>query len=697
VRQGIPPPGYRPGLIDFARSWKGWEFVLRESLGLLPMAGLVEDLRQQLRSGVKLDLGPVYAGGGASTVLLSTEITPPGRFVNAVFWQDRDGELARVEPSGGPLRAATTYQFGVQIGTLDKVILALDASAILEEVFRWSPEKKGVWVEIGVVAIDCAVTGDPVQSLWLPREGPSDTVYFAVSFNRPGRVNQLRYGVYYKNNLIQSFRMAAFVVPQAGGGAPSDVATRLGDALSVGVERIKGWYHARMEYSRTSALDELDRKGARALTIAANKLTGKDMITVKGTEVFETRIYPDSEMPDIVRQVRESLYTIAYGENGGKEEQYRFGPYAPNPDGMLSDALCTLAKAGDRLFKNIAPKPDTRNKLKSALTGKPKVIHIALLDPKKVVPWAFVYDRDYDPDAAAWNGKPAQQGVCLAALGTGTDLRTVECGALSECLLSDQVRTARETAGLPAYVERTVACPLRFWGYRHMIETPPQQVEDETSNEEASCIGAQSGFRLTAGLNAQLPTLPIHWPKLSGIGTWNSPLYDRDDILDRLRKQDLDFIYFFCHARGGEFDDKTIDPPFLEFQPVGAAKAQQIFPQNFATDDNDPMWAHRPLVFLNACGTLGYSPDALSPFLKALVDGRGASGVLGTEVPVPEVLAGEVACEFISRFVKGASAGAALLETRRDLLNKKNPLGLVYTLYAPASLAIDFDGDGKCG
>lgn len=75
--------------------------------------------------------------------------------------------------------------------------------------------------------------------------------------------------------------------------------------------------------------------------------------------------------------------------------------------------------------------------------------------------------------------------------------------------------------------------------------------------------------------------------------------------------------------------------------------------------------------------------------LLRLVDGRGAAGVLDTEIPVPEVPAGEVACAFISRFVMGTPAGKALLETRWDLLAKKNPLGLVYTLYAPAELALD--------
>jgi hypothetical protein len=45
-----------------------------------------------------------------------------------------------------------------------------------------------------------------------------------------------------------------------------------------------------------------------------------------------------------------------------------------------------------------------------------------------------------------------------------------------------------------------------------------------------------------------------------------------------------------------------------------------------------------------------------------------------------------MACEFVRRFVTGTAAGAALLEARQELLAKKNPLGLVYTLFASAEL-----------
>src|SRR6185295_5329513 len=188
--------------------------------------------------------------------------------------------------------------------------------------------------------------------------------------------------------------------------------------------------------------------------------------------------------------------------------------------------------------------------------------------------------------------------------------------------------------------------------------------------------------------NATLALWNDHWKELSGVTTWIKPEFESDKILELLQANEPDLIYFYCHARGGQVDPDRTYPPYLEFQAAGGS-AGQIRPQDFG---GYPPWSQGPLVFLNACGTLGYSPDALSPFLKALVDGRRASGVLGTEVPVAEALAGDFAREFLSRFFGGTSAGRALLEARRVLLTKNNPLGLVYTLFAPADLNIELPG-----
>lgn len=72
----------------------------------------------------------------------------------------------------------------------------------------------------------------------------------------------------------------------------------------------------------------------------------------------------------------------------------------------------------------------------------------------------------------------------------------------------------------------------------------------------------------------------------------------------------------------------------------------------------------------------------------------GASGAIGTEIPVYEDLAAEFASLFLRRFLAGkgtagnGTAGIAMLESRLEMLGRLNPLGLAYTLYGFSNLAI---------
>ena len=165
---------------------------------------------------------------------------------------------------------------------------------------------------------------------------------------------------------------------------------------------------------------------------------------------------------------------------------------------------------------------------------------------------------------------------------------------------------------------------------------------------------------------------------------WRGAIANRDRLLAALRAADVDLVYLFCHARGGLADPKT-KPPALELQeaadrPPGLIRAAALA--------KGLRLAHHPLVILNGCNTAAFSPDALSPFIRTLVRDCEAAGALGTEIPVFELLAGEAARQFLARFLDGNEAGAALLDTRLDLLARGNPLGLVYTLYAAAELTL---------
>jgi hypothetical protein len=687
------------------RKWNRLEFDQHERDGLLPLAAAANQLRSRIPAPV----------GGVRVRSKVPPVPPPGpRFVNGRFWSEVDGRLEEVEQDRALLRVGSVYQLGLDIGPKDARIVTLNAAALFEDVFKWT-ETNGVWVEFAVTGIDFEVVGNPIREVWLPREGQTEPVHFAVRPKRAG-ASHLRYGLYYQHNLIQSFHLVAAtsypddLVTLATTCGPEDLGLALGvNATLVGDAR----YIARLEYSRTSALERVSEKHARALSICANQVTdGRAVLTVKGPDHFSESVAVDvdSGMGTIVRDVRKALNEISYAKaDGGSLPQFQFGPYASPADlnDRFDNAIVKLASAGWRLFVSLEPDGEKRRKLARLLEGERKVIQIAQLLRKKVVPWGFVYDRPFDDQPVIVGAQVAAKGVCRAAIdiaqspaaASGVAVSTsgpqplqpvplgaTTCGAHEHCMLNPQRQAERKAKGLPLYHERSVACPLRFWGFRHVIEVPPQQVEDEdsTGHEETTHIPAGGAVNLVAGLNETLVNCQTHWEDLCSLSAWGEPEYDRSFLLDRLRQQDLDLIYFFCHAHSGGEDPTCTGSPYLEFQRKGEQPGK-VRPEDLV---DYPPWTHGPLVFLNACGTLGYTPEALSPFLKALVDDRRAAGILGTEVPVAEIMASNVARLFIERFIKGMQAGSALLDVRRELLNNKNPLGLIYTLFAPAELAI---------
>jgi hypothetical protein len=158
---------------------------------------------------------------------------------------------------------------------------------------------------------------------------------------------------------------------------------------------------------------------------------------------------------------------------------------------------------------------------------------------------------------------------------------------------------------------------------------------------------------------------------------------NRDALTQALKVDDVDLVYLFCHARGGRADP-GVDPPYLELQGLADPAPGRINPAEL----NSFPWGHAPLVFFNGCNTGLFSPDALSPFINAVVRDSKASGAVGTEIPVFEELAAEVATLFLERLFKGVPAGQALLETRLEMLGRLNPLGIAYALYAFSGLTI---------
>ena len=684
--------GVAAELNQLESEWQDYWFEDHEREGVLPLAKRLGEIRRAARASAR---ARPRATAPAKT---------PRRYVNSSLWEGTDGgELRRIEQRGGdPLTVGETYHLRIQVGPRDVHVETVGATAIIEEIFKWTPEMDGVWLEVAVSSPDFDVLGQPVQEFWLPREDTSDPIHFAVVPRREP-VACLRFSLYFNQNVIQSFSLAALTGPGGEEVSPELGRTRLARALGLPRDAVGSvTYLPRLEYSTASEIQTIMTRPERALSIVANELGGKKVINVKGLGTFGVRI--PNDLNHYVSEVRAALKKVSTPEIAGldpKDLPYGWGvagagPNAGKPE-RLKGALKLLAVAGWQLFDRVIPrfsedgdgKTDQRAKLAHILDEERRVIHVAHTLMEDVLPWAALYDRKYIPEAP---GKD-DHGACLAALpGPDGELPFKRCGASPDCLLSQEHKNLRLAQNEPPYTEDTVVCPLHFWGFKHLVEIPAQQVpkSEASAKEQVDCITAGDQVQLAVGYNEHFDLHEQHLKELQQLASGTAPpaiwksKSQPQAVLNMLEEATLDLVYFYCHAYASR--EENYYPPYLDFGSSLPITSDLL--------DHEVPWQHHPLVFLNGCGTAGFNPGAISPFIEKFVQDRRAGGVIGTEIPVWEQLASEFSRRFLENFLTGASVGAALLRARRELLAQNNPLGLVYTLYGPTELKLA--RGGKC-
>jgi hypothetical protein len=232
-----------------------------------------------------------------------------------------------------------------------------------------------------------------------------------------------------------------------------------------------------------------------------------------------------------------------------------------------------------------------------------------------------------------------------------------------------------------------------FWGYRHIFE---QFTDDLEINDHLPVHRRKLGFAaaLNPKVDEQLDVECIarhktfvqeHRKRLRYKQWTNRSHVERGLSAIPFRYQ---IVYFLCHGKGaGDPKNPALTLPSLELTDgeIDASDIGAWIKQRFG--------GNQPLVFINAChggqlDTLVYHNFTLATaFLK-----NSAACVVGPQIEVPAVFAGEFGKRFFDRFIEDATppprAGLILRDLVQEMWDRRNPFGLVYSLYAGADCHI---------
>ncbi len=514
------------------------------------------------------------------------------------------------------------------------------------------PEKAlaQVWNNQETLSLDVVVTSKDfsidatVKPLTLPRRGSSDSVQFTVKPNLFEGRGYIRVELLYRGYLLQSKQIAALILPRAGAEIPESLRPPQTARITFTTTDLLTNEQLALLPERVLTVDvELDRRDGSIDFRFLDRTQGNQELAF-----YDTTLQPTA-LGEAIAAVRHQLTLMASNDEGYKWK-------TQGDMELLNTWLPALADAGRRLYRAILPEnkgntlgEDRGETLRAALQTN-TVIQVNPILGNVTIPWALLYERKIRYSQRV--------RVCEQFVERDTDC-----------------------TGCPFKDDSKVVCPHAFWGYRYAIEQLPAWTSNELPQPLALIRQIANDRPLSLNFNVCREFLlwQEHLPKIEALGSVKMLEADEIPALELIWENDgqtLDLIYFYCHG-GVEESSK---------QPYLALSGERIY-SNFL-EDFKQRWQHHPLVLLNGCGTGDYG---LESYISLIDDFRaaGASGVIGTECPVPEMFAEPYAIALLGRLFRGEPLGQAMLAVRRELLQKNlNPLGLVYSLYAAHEIAL---------
>jgi hypothetical protein len=434
-----------------------------------------------------------------------------------------------------------------------------------------------------------------------------------------GTEARLRFGVYFRNQLLQSFLIIA-------------------DLKELGNKRA---VRAVCDYSQTRRFGELETLQPRCLSLGVNaNAQGTHTLTLADGTTSAAVQWSEGQLSTYTREVRETLYDVL--TSAGKS-RFDFDPVSLQlvksaADAIFDGVVRQLAEKGGALYGQLRAKSfqtPLESLLKTVQQRSDEIVQIVLHDPNFAFPWAVMYDY-FRPEAP----EDKQAKVCRGFSPSG---------APCDCL----------TAG-KRY------CLRGFWGFRLILEQrsqarqpPPTRVGGGT----AATLGYMQAVQDTF-----VDNLVKALQGISGIQTKEYP--DTTPLLDNFRTDRPGLIAFIGHQRNNG-TDALPDYELLSSQAQAVLNEQRFFVENDWQLPNS-------LVLLLACNTGTARVDTGTSLATAFLR-LGAIGVLATECSVHTPMIAAFARDLIERLMRGDKIGQAMHHTSLALGQQGCPMGLAFT------------------
>jgi hypothetical protein len=581
--------------------------------------------------------------------------TPPtdrrdgdSRHVNLCFtWPHSRNVL----PSNTALQAGRDYELRLDIGERSDDSIVVNPEEFPAHLLPSTDQ--GTWLDIIVVSDDVELPRSSFP-VFLPLHGPGWTCpcpagqrhtcheqqrgrYLYIPFSVPAEpgIARLRLTVCVDNRQVQSTLVTAEITS---------------------VERPGMTQNAVIDYTLTASLSDVDAWPSPLLSIGVSPVAPERQSMLVRADKARPLVVGITElqMNAMLAQGRDLLTQIQDDLDGRR--------LTTDPRRFRQN-LKKLAIFGRGLFTKVIPDRAMRAELRNRLRQR-GVIQVARIGVGgHSIPWGLLYDIPIQ------DGDPARIRFCPVIEAWDKLFRAD--GTFAPACPFDASHT-----------DDTV-CPFGFWGFRHIIETPPSMpaghglpTRIRTPREPKMIVGYGKLPQVQGHLDALRA-------ELAGISL---EAHDqRAGLINALHTMDLSLVYFFCHCRRSDGNRVLSPDPYLEISDG------RISPNDLAGDDLVALsyWRkNSPLVFINGCQTVGGTLDSWTEFVDAFAQ-MYASGVIGTEIAIRETLARKAAEHIWRSLNQRSTVGEALHSLRMHFLRDNNLLGLAYSAYCSAHLRMD--------